>query len=132
MQRYAMRFLFLFALFFQTGTTLLADTIPKLQLLYVEMEHCPWCHRMNEEVFENPEIAKQLRRMYTIQKRRKDAQELPDFVHPRYYPTTYILSADGQKLLDELPGYMDPKRFLDYLKALYELEKEELSTVKQE
>jgi thioredoxin-related protein len=97
---------------------------PKLKLLYVEMKACPWCHRMNSEVFENPKIAQKLKQMYTIEKRLRGDKDLPASVKPKYYPTTYIFSADGKKLLDELPGYMNPDRFLDYLTQLYEMEHE--------
>ena len=96
----------------------------KLKLLYVEMEHCPWCHRMNAEVFENPKIAEKLKQMYTIERKLRGEKDLPASVKPKYYPTTYIFSADGKKLLDELPGYMDPKRFTEYLTELYEMEHE--------
>ncbi len=105
---------------------LFAGAEPKLKLLFMEMEQCPWCHRMNEEIFENEKIMQKLRRMYSIEKRMRGAAGLPEAVKPRYYPTTYIFSADGKKVLDELPGYMDPKRFVDYLSELYELEKESL------
>ena len=88
----------------------------------MEMEHCPWCHKMNEEIFDNPKIRQKLQTMYTIEKKMRGTENLPDFVKPKYYPTTYILSADGKELLDELPGYMNPERFMDYLGELYELE----------
>ncbi len=112
-----------------TVTTILhAAPKPRLQLLYVEMEACPWCHRMNAEIFENPKIASKLAAMYEIKKRYKGAPDLPAFAKPRYYPTTYILSPDGKKVLDELPGYMEPGRFLDYLQELYALENESDNT----
>jgi len=116
-----MRFLFSLFLLFQLSTAVFAQNSPKLQLLFMEMEHCPWCHKMNEEIFDNPKIRKKLDTMYIISKKLRDAENLPEFVKPRYYPTTYIISREG-KLLDELPGYMNPARFLDYLTELYELE----------
>ena len=116
-----MRFLFSLFLLFQLSTAVFAQNSPKLQLLFMEMEHCPWCHKMNEEIFDNPKIRKKLDTMYIISKKLRDAENLPEFVKPRYYPTTYIISPEG-KLLDELPGYMEQTRFLDYLTELYELE----------
>jgi thioredoxin-related protein len=103
---------------------LFAAEAPKLKLLYLEMEHCPWCHRMNEEVFDNRTVADKLKQMYTIEKMLRGEKDLPASLKPKYYPTTYIFSADGKRLLDELPGYMEPKRFLEYLTELYQLEKE--------
>jgi len=116
-----MRFLLPLLLILQLSTSLFADAKPKLQLLFMEMEYCPWCHKMNAEVFENPKIRKKLDTMYHVTKKLRGAENLPEFVKPRYYPTTYIISPEG-KLLDELPGYMNPARFLDYLTELYELE----------
>ncbi len=101
-----------------------ASAKPRLQLLYLQMYACPWCHRMNAKIFENPLILSKLEKMYKIKKRYKGAPDLPAFAKPRYYPTTYILSPDGKKVLDELPGYMEPARFLDYLQELYALENE--------
>ncbi len=95
---------------------------PKLKILYMQMHHCPWCHKMNKEVFENPKITQKLSKMYTIESRFRGDTDLPPFIQPRFYPTTYVLSTDGKKLVDELPGYMEPDRFLDYLTELYELE----------
>ncbi len=116
-----MRLLFPLLLMLQLSTSLLAQNTPKLQLLFMEMEHCPWCHKMNEEIFDNPKIRKKLDTMYTVIKKLRGTENLPKFVQPRYYPTTYIISPEG-KLLDELPGYMEQTRFLDYLTELYELE----------
>lgn len=97
---------------------------PKLQLLFLKMEHCPWCQRMEQDVFEDPKILKKLQAMYVIKKVERGDPTLPSSLHPRFYPTTYIFTPDGKKLLDELPGYMEPKRFLDYLQELYALEQE--------
>ena len=105
-----------------TTTQLYAASEPKLQLLYVEMAHCPWCHRMEEEIFKNPKWRTEIQKHYTIRKIEKSEEALPLDLKPRFFPTTYILSADDTKLLDELPGYMEPDRFLDYLTELYELE----------
>ncbi len=94
----------------------------KLTLIYIEMEHCPWCHKMDREVFDNNEIVKNLQQMYNIIKLKKGSKELPEFLHPRFYPTTYILSEDNKKLIDELPGYMKVTDFTEYLHDLYEIE----------
>ncbi len=120
-RRDTMRLILPLLLLFQLSTLFAATNVPKLKLLYMQMQHCPWCHKMNKEIFENPNILQKLQKMYTIEKKFRGDDNLPDFVQPRYYPTTYIISADG-KLLDELPGYMDPERFTDYLYELYELE----------
>lgn len=110
-------------LFLHVHAKPLADE-KKLVLVYIEMEFCPWCHKMNLETLENKEALKELKKEYLIAKIEKESGDVPLFLHPKYYPTSYILSSDGSKVIDELPGYMPKKRFLSYLKFLYELENE--------
>ncbi len=95
----------------------------KLNMLFVESEHCRWCEKMDNEIFENEKIATDLRNMYEIKKVKRGSKEIPKFIKPKYYPTTYILSSDSKKLIDELPGYMKPERFMEYVTELYDLEK---------
>ncbi len=102
-------------------TNLYANNV-KLTLLYVQMQHCPWCHKMNKEVFDNPEMTKKLEQMYTIVKLKKGDPQIPTYLHPKFFPTTYILSKDKKKLIDELPGYMKATQFTEYLHDLYEIE----------
>jgi len=94
----------------------------KLILVYVEMEHCQWCHKMNRETLDNPTYLTQLQKEYHIAKIVKESGDIPLFLHPQYYPTTYILSSDGKQILDELPGYMQSTRYLSYLHQLFEVE----------
>jgi len=117
-----MKIFFIFLTLIYFTTTIYAVNNNKLQLIYMQMNHCPWCHKMNKEIFENPQIHAKLAKMYTIIKKYRGDKDLPAFIQPRFYPTTYILSADGKKLLDELPGYMESADFVDYLVELYKLE----------
>jgi thioredoxin-related protein len=103
----------------------MANTIPdekKLILLYVEMKHCPWCHKMDRETIDNPIYLKELKKHYILAKISKESGDMPLFIAPKYFPTTYILSSDGSEILDELPGYMQSQRFVQYLQELYEVE----------
>ncbi len=97
----------------------------KLPLLFVETEGCHWCEKMRSEVFEDPKMFDQLKTMYKIKKIKKGTTALPKFIHPQYYPTTFVLSKDGQKVIEEIPGYMKPQKYLNYLKVAYEIENEE-------
>ncbi|HHD77885.1 MAG TPA: hypothetical protein ENK97_03805, partial [Campylobacteraceae bacterium] len=58
-------------------TPLAAASAPKLQLLYVEMEHCPWCQKIEQEVFSDTVILKSLRKHYTIKKLERAHAKLP-------------------------------------------------------
>jgi len=94
----------------------------KLILVFTEMTYCPWCHKMTRETIDEPEAKNEIEKRYIIAKITRESGDIPLFLHPRYYPTSYILSADGNKIVDELPGYMEKSRFLAYIKDLYDLE----------
>jgi thioredoxin-related protein len=94
----------------------------KLIIVYMEMKHCPWCHKMNRETIDNPKYKAIYEKEYILTKITKESGNVPLFLTPKYYPTTYILSSDGSQVLDELPGYMASARFVDYLHELYTVE----------
>jgi len=94
----------------------------KLVLVYIEMEHCGWCKKMQKETLDEPHSKAMLQERYLIAKIKKESGDVPLFLNPNFFPTTYILSSDGSKVIDELPGYMQNGRFLEYLKELYEVE----------
>ena len=108
-------------------SSLFAQNIPddeKFILVYTQMEHCPWCHKMNRETIDNPLYKSQYGTRYILAKITRESGDIPSFLEPTYFPTTYILSPDGSKILDELPGYMPSKRYVEYLQDLYEVETE--------
>jgi thioredoxin-related protein len=94
----------------------------KLIIVYIEMQHCPWCHKMNKETMDNPKYKAMFEKEYLLAKITKESGDVPLFLSPKYYPTTYILSSDGSQVLDELPGYMTSAHFVDYLHELYTVE----------
>lgn len=94
----------------------------KMVLLYIEMSNCPWCERMDRELFEDSFNLSEMKKMYIVQRLKKESKALPSYIRPKYYPTTYILSSDGSKIVDELPGYMKAEDFLDYIETLYDIE----------
>ena len=94
----------------------------KLVLVFLEMEYCGWCKKMEKETINEPQSKAILEEKYLIAKIKKESGDVPLFLHPKFFPTTYILSSDGSKVLDELPGYMQNGHFLEYLNELYEVE----------
>ena len=94
----------------------------KLVIVYVELEHCRWCHKMSKETFDNESKKSQFQEEYLLAKIKKESGDVPLFLNPKIFPTTYILSSDGSKILDELPGYMKSARLIDYLHELYQVE----------
>jgi len=96
----------------------------KLILVFIEMEFCPWCHKMASETLEDKKALKMLEKEYILARITLKSGDIPLFLKPKYFPTSYILSSDDAKVIDELPGYMEKTRFLDYLHTLYEVENE--------
>ncbi|HIP46697.1 MAG TPA: hypothetical protein EYG95_03965 [Campylobacterales bacterium] len=94
----------------------------KLIVVYIEMEYCGWCKKMDRETMDEPHSKATIEKRYHIAKIKKESGNVPLFLHPKFFPTTYILSSDGANVIDELPGYMQNRRFLEYLKELYEVE----------
>ena len=96
----------------------------KMVLLYVEMKNCPWCIKMDKEVFDNSANLEKLKKLYCVKRLTKESLEIPTYIKPKYYPSTYILSSDGDKVIDELPGYMKAEDYIEYLEILFEVENE--------
>jgi len=94
----------------------------KLIIVYIEMEHCGWCKKMDRETIDEPRSLAIIEKQYLLAKIKRESGDIPLFLHPKFFPTTYILSSDGSQVLDELPGYMQNGRFLEYLNDLYDVE----------
>ncbi len=94
----------------------------KLRLLFVYEEGCPWCAKMEHEVFENPDYLRRIRAHYRLRRAQIYKDPLPLGLEPHLFPTTYVLSSDGRRVLERFRGYIDPKEFLASLDELYSLE----------
>ena len=94
----------------------LSQAKDKMVMLNIQMHGCHWCAKMQREVFDNPSVMKKLKKRFkvVVLNRDTDIGEIPPFLHPRYYPTTYILTPDMKKVDDELTGYMGAKELLNY------------------
>jgi thioredoxin-related protein len=97
----------------------------KLLMIFVEMQHCQWCHKMREEIFDNPNVLDRLKKKFYVVKISKESGNLPLFVHPKYFPTTYLFSQDGTELIDSLAGYRTKEKFLKFFDTDYLIEDEE-------
>jgi uncharacterized protein YyaL (SSP411 family) len=88
----------------------------KMVLLNIQMHGCIWCAKMQREVFDNPKVLVKLKKRFKVivLNRDEDVGKIPSFLHPRYFPTTYILTPDMKKVDDELPGYMSAKQLFYY------------------
>lgn len=91
----------------------------KLILLSVEKEGCPYCLKMQKEVFEVPHYAQLIAKKYLHVTIRRDDPTLPKGLHVNYFPTNLILSPHDLKIIDEFAGYMEPANFIELLDEVY-------------
>ncbi len=98
---------------------------PKLNMFFVTMPGCHWCEKMEQEIFDNPDMVKKLHREYRIVKLTKGIDPFPAVIQPRYYPTTYVLSEDNTTIVDSLAGYRTPQKFFAFFQDTYTIEMKE-------
>jgi thioredoxin-related protein len=94
----------------------------KLVMIFTHMEHCGWCERMQKETIDDKEALKEIKENFMLTKIKKESGNMPSFLHPELFPTVYILSTDGNKVIEKLEAYMKKDKFLKYTKTLYEIE----------
>jgi thioredoxin-related protein len=80
---------------------------------------------MEEEVFNDPEVMQQLQKEFYIVKINKESGNYPDFIHPKYFPTTYVFDPVTLKIIDSLAGYREKEKFLKFFHETYEIETQE-------
>jgi thioredoxin-related protein len=94
----------------------------KLVMVFTHMNHCGWCEKMQKETIDNKEALKEIKKNYIFTKIKKESADMPSFLHPQLFPTVYILTSDGSKVIEKIEGYMKRDKFLKYTKTLYEIE----------
>jgi len=94
----------------------------KLILLSVTKESCPYCMKMQKEVFDDPKYAQQIAKKYLHVTIHQEDSTLPQALHVKYFPTNLILSPRDLKIIDEFAGYMEPMSFIELLDEVYEQE----------
>ena len=89
-------------------------------LLNIQKSGCEWCAKMDKEVFENKKVMAKLKKKFKVLVLNKDfdSEEIPNFLNPRYYPTTYVLNENMTKIIDKLPGYISAYDLLNYFDLL--------------
>lgn len=91
----------------------------KLILLSVEKEGCPYCLKMQKEIFEVPKFTQQIAKKYLHITIHQEDPSLPQALHVKYFPTNLILSPHDLKIIDEFAGYMEPMSFIELLDEVY-------------
>ncbi len=94
----------------------------KLILLSVTKELCPYCIKMEKDVFENTIYRNQIEKKYLHVTINKEDSKLPQALHVKYFPTNLILSPSDLKIIDDFAGYIEPVSFIELLDEVYEQE----------
>jgi hypothetical protein len=93
----------------------------KLIMIFATEKGCGWCKRMKMETINYKPSLNEIKKKYILAKITKESGNMPHFLKPEFYPTTYILSSDGSKVLDTIIGYQSRKNFLNHISDLYEV-----------
>lgn len=94
----------------------------KLLLLFVESPSCPYCLQMKQEVLSQSSFKRKLGKQY-LTLIMEGAEAMDEGFQTKYFPTTYLIDPNTQKIVDELPGYMRANDFIDFLKEVYAQER---------
>lgn len=93
-----------------------AKDVDKDVLLFIHSEYCYFCKDMIRNTLEDKEVKKFIdERFVFIMVNQRDKNLLRDDIKTSFVPITYIISQDGEILL-ELPGRKDKKTFISIIK----------------
>lgn len=94
----------------------------KLILLTIESENCGYCIRMEKDVFEVQRVMKKIEKKYVHVKISEGIEPIPSFLKLQYFPTNFIINPKNYKVIDEFPGYIKAKEFIELLEEVYKQE----------
>ncbi|AHJ13581.1 thioredoxin fold domain-containing protein [Sulfurospirillum multivorans] len=91
----------------------------KLILLSIEKEGCPYCIKMQKDIFDVPKFNQRIAKNYLHVSINGEDPTLPQALHVKYFPTNLILSPRDLSIIDEFAGYSDPASFIELLDIVY-------------
>jgi len=94
----------------------------KLILLSVESNNCPYCEKMNTEVFAPTKYTVKINSQYVQKIVEIQDIKLPKNLKVKYFPTNFILDPKDMSIVDEFIGYMKADDFVSLLDLVYEQE----------
>lgn len=81
-------------------------------LLFISMDNCKFCDKMEADTYSNPEIARGIDELFVTVKMKKE--ENPGLIKQlgvRAFPTTLLILPSGT-LIAKIEGYANPKKFV--------------------
>jgi thioredoxin-related protein len=102
---------------YQEGRAVSEKEAKKL-FLYFWSKDCAFCEQMDKETLRAPEVADFLNRHFiSIRVNAQDDRRITAEYRVVGFPTSYFLTEKGSRI-GALPGYMEAKRFLAFLRFL--------------
>ncbi len=84
----------------------------KIIMLYITASHCPYCKRMDKNVFEDRKMSSWLENRFISVKIDMDFDDIPMNLNPKMTPTFYFISKD-EKIIKTIPGSWKIEDFKD-------------------
>lgn len=94
----------------------------KLILVNIVTENCPYCKKMEKEIFSNATYRKQIEQKYVFVSIDLYDPSLPQDLRTKYTPANAILSPTRHSIIEGYTGYMDATSFMTVLENAYKAE----------
>ena len=91
----------------------------KLFLISIEKEQCPYCLKMQQDVFTHPRFKEFIHDKFLHLAILNTDIALPKSLKAKYFPTTFIVKPDDLTIIDEFAGYMNLENSLELLDEVY-------------
>ena len=91
----------------------------KLLLISIEKEQCPYCLKMQQDVFTHHLFKKFIHDKFLYLSILNTDTSLPKPLKAKYFPTTFIVKPDDLTIIDEFAGYMNLENSLELLDEVY-------------
>ena len=94
----------------------------KLILVNIVTENCPYCKKMEREIFSNTTYRKQIEQKFVFVSIDLYDPALPADLRTKYTPANAILSPTRHSIIEGYTGYMDAASFMSVLENVYKAE----------
>lgn len=89
----------------------------KIIMLNITASHCPYCKKMEKNVFQNIEMSKWIDNKFIPVKVDIDFDDIPMNLNPKMTPTFYFISKE-EKILKVIPGSWNIEDFKDLTRKI--------------
>lgn len=90
---------------------------PNIIMIYVTASHCPYCKRMDKNVFQDKNMSKWLESKFIAVKIDMDFDDIPMNLKPTMTPTFYFVEK-AEKVIKTIPGSWNQEDFKDLTRKI--------------